>query len=667
MEIKEEIEKLREEIREHDYRYYVLSLPVISDYEYDQLLSRLKRLESEHPELITADSPTQRVSGKPLDEFLKVAHKIPMLSLDNTYSFGEVLEFIERVKKGLGFEPELVCELKIDGVGVSLVYENGIFTRGITRGDGNVGDDITMNLKTISSLPLRLIGKAGEYLEVRGEVYLPKGGLDIINEERIKENLPPFVNTRNAASGSLHLLDPSIVAKRPLRIFIHTLGSSTLPYKTHYDALNSFLQFGLPVNPNFIITKDTSKIKEYYDIWEKSSKSLDYDTDGVVLKVNQYELQNLLGTTARSLRYATAFKFKAEEASTRLLDIKIQVGRTGCLTPVAILEPVKLAGAIISRATLHNEDEIKKKDIRIGDRVIVERSGDVIPKVIGVIPSPKRNKPYEFPKTCPVCNSPVVRQEDEARIYCTGIGCSAQIKRRIEYFASRSCLDIDGLGERVVSQLVDYGLLKRIEDIYKLKKENLASLPGWASKKAENLINAIIESKKKPLNRLINGLGIPGVGSTTSILLEETFGSLDNLMKASYEDLISIYEIGSRTAEGIISFFSQEDVIKLIKALKDYGLNMESKEKKELPYKEKEFVITGTIPGITRDSLKKTIEELGGIVKESISKKTSYLIVGEKPGGKLKEAEKMNIPIIDGNSFTTELLPNLNKKISVTY
>ncbi|MEW6679897.1 MAG: NAD-dependent DNA ligase LigA [bacterium] len=649
--IKEEIEKLREEIRYHDYRYYALSLPVISDYEYDQLLLRLKRLEEENPEFITEDSPTQRVSGKPLDEFLKVRHRIPMLSLDNTYSFEEVLEFMERVKRALGFSPEWVVELKIDGVGVSLIYENGVFTRGITRGDGNVGDDITLNLKTIAGLPLKLFGNFPEYLEVRGEVYLPKKGLEIINEERIKENLPQFANTRNAASGSLHLLDPSIVAKRPLRIFVHTLSESSIPYKTHYQALDSFFRFGLPVNPNFILSKDISQIQTYCKVWEEKSKALDYDTDGVVLKVNQYELQGILGTTARSPRYATAFKFKAEQATTKLLDIKIQVGRTGCLTPVAILEPVSLAGAKISRATLHNEDEIKKKDIRIGDRVMVERSGDVIPKVIGVIPAKKRNEPYKFPKTCPVCNAPVVRKEDEARIYCTGINCQAQIKRRIEYFASRGCLDIDGLGERVVSQLVDCGLLKGIEDIYKLKKEDLISLPLWALKKAENLISAIEKSKKMPLNRLINGIGIPCVGSTTSILLEEKFGSLDNLMKASYDELISIYEIGPKTANEIISFFSQEDVQKLIKALKDYGLNLEKGEKERLALTGKEFVITGAISGITRNELKRIIEELGGMVKESVSKKTSYLIVGEKPGSKLHQAKRLNIPIISAGEF----------------
>ncbi len=669
--VRHQIEKLKEEIRRHDYKYYILAQPEISDYEYDQLLRELKHLEKQHPQLITPTSPTQRVSGKPLDKFAKGTHRIPMLSLDNTYSFEEMSEFIERVKRGLGFEPEWVCELKIDGVGVSLIYENGVFVRGITRGDGNVGDDVTMNIRTISSLPLKLIGDFPEYLEVRGEVFIPKRGLLMINEERIKENLAPFANTRNAASGSLHLLSSSIVAKRGLRLFVHTLGESryfllhkkyevlatseqilsNCLWQTHYQALNSFLGFGLPVNSNFTLVKDISEIKEYCTIWEKKSTSLDYDTDGVVVKVNQYDFQKSLGQTSRSPRYAIAFKFTAEKALTRLLDIKIQVGRRGCLTPVAILEPVKLAGATISRATLHNEDEIKKKDIRIGDNVFVERSGDVIPKVMSVVPAEKRNKPYEFPKTCPVCNSPVVRYEDEARIYCTGLNCPAQIKRRIEYFVSKSSLDIDGLGEKIVEQLVDCGLIKKIEDIYALKKEDLARLAGWGEKSAENLINAIEKSKKKPLNRLINSLGIPCVGSTTAILLEERFGSLDNLVKASYEGLVSIYEIGPKTASAIISFFASQDVAKLIENLKKYGVNMEKEGKKERPYKDMEFVITGVIPDMTRDKAKTFIEKLGGIVKENVSKKTSYLIVGENPGSKLEIAKKLNIPIIEGREF----------------
>lgn len=650
MAIKEEIEKIREEIRFHDYRYYVLSSPIISDYEYDKLFARLKMLEEENPHFITADSPTQRVSGRPLDVFQKITHKIPMLSLDNTYSFEGIVEFIERVKRGLGFAPEWALELKIDGVGVSLTYENGVFTRGLLRGDGKTGDDITLNLKTIPSLPLKLIGDFPEYLEVRGEVYLPKAGLTTINKERIKENLPPFANTRNAASGSLHLLDPSIVAKRPLRIFIHTLGFSSFPYKTHNEALESFFNFGLCCVPHRVLAKDIKEIEAYCKEWEEKSRSLDYDADGVVIKVNDYSLQRKLGITSRSPRYAVAFKFKAERAITRLLDIKIQVGRTGCLTPVAILEPVKLAGATISRATLHNEDEIKRKDIRCGDNVIVERSGDVIPKIVDVIKEKKREKPYLFPKTCPVCNAPVVRFSYEARSYCTGINCPAQIKRIIEYFASSDCLDIDGLGEKVVSQLIDAGMIKKIQDIYELKKEDLIKLEGWKDKSADNLIESIKESKKRPLHRLINGLGIPYVGSATSIILEQRFSSLDLLMEASYDELISIDEIGPKTAESIISFFRRADVRKLIKDLKSYGLNIK-KEKKDNIYQGKQFVITGTIPGITRDKLKELIEERGGIVKEHISKRIDYLIVGEKPGGKLKEAERLNIPIISGNSF----------------
>ncbi len=656
--VKDEIENLKELIRYYDYKYYIEGQPEISDYEYDMLVKKLKDLEEKYPEFITGDSPTQRVSGFVQEEFSHVRHKIPMLSLDNAYSFDELDDFIERVRKNLRFIPEFTVELKIDGVGVSLIYEKGIFTRGITRGDGTTGDDITLNLKTISSLPLKLLGTPPEYLEVRGEVYLTKKGFCLINEERIKENLPTFASTRNAAAGSLHLLDPREVTRRPLRIFLHTLAESSFPFQTHHEALKSFLKFGLPVEPNFSLTKTAAEIKEYCKVWENKAKDLDYDTDGVVVKVNSYEYHKRLGWTSKAPRYAVAFKFTPEQATTKLLDIKIQVGRTGCLTPVAILDPVRLSGAIISRATLHNEDEVKKKDIRIGDSVIIERSGDVIPKVIVCIPAKKRNLPFSFPKTCPVCGAPVVRKEEEARNYCTGMNCQAQLKRKIEYFASRPCLDIEGLGEKNVSQLVDCGLLKKIQDIYTLKKEDIVNLPRWDEKSSKNLIDAIKRSKKMPLNRLICALGIPNIGSATSKVLEERFGSLRNLMNASYEELISINEIGEKTAVSIIQFLSQDDVSKLIEDLEVFGVCMEAvKEERPLPYKDIIVVITGTIPGMTRDEIKAKFESLGGVVSDSVSKKISYLVVGEEPGEtKLKKAKELNIPIINGEEFIKKFL-----------
>ena len=689
MQAKDRIEELRRVIGYHDYKYYQASQPEISDYEYDLLLSKLKGLEAQYPELITPDSPTQRVAGFVQEGFSQVRHKTPMLSLDNTYSFDELSEFIERVKRTLKREPEWVCELKIDGVGVSLEYENGVFVRGATRGDGEVGDDITLNVKTIANLPLRLLSTPPDYLCVRGEVYLGKKGLFALNERRLKEGLSAFANTRNAAAGSLHLLDPRVVASRPLRLFIHTKGESSERFSSHYEALKSFLSFGLPVNPNFILVKNAMEIQDYCKRWEEMRETLDIDIDGVVVKVNSFSDQEALGSTSRSPRFAAAFKFKAERATTKLLDILIQVGRTGALTPVAILEPVRLSGVMISRATLHNEDEIRRKDIRVGDRVIVERSGDVIPKVIEVIPADQRSKPFIFPTNCPICGQRTERKDNEAKVYCTGKDCLGQLKKRIEYFAKRDCMDIEGLGEKVVAQLIDNGLISDLPDIYHLKKESLLELEGWQEKSATNLINAIEKSKERPLNRLISALGISHVGTALAFTLAEAFGSISKLAVASYDELINLPDIGPKVAESILSFFSQDKTKALAKTLSDIrdelinlpdigpsvagGILSQDKTKalaKTLSdvgiegsnqggkaIKGKQFVITGTLPGISRDEAKRLIESLGGQLKDSVSKRIDFLIVGESPGSKLREAEKLGIKIMRPEEFVKKISP----------
>jgi DNA ligase (NAD+) len=657
---KARIEELKELIRYHDYKYYVEAQPEISDYEYDQLMKELIELEKAHPECITKDSPTQRVSGTPLEEFTSVPHQIPMLSLDNTYSIEELKEFHQRIVRWLGKEEiEYVAELKIDGVGVSLRYENGIFVQGLTRGDGEVGDDITLNLRTIHTIPLRLNNPID--IEVRGEVYMDLAGFEKLNQERIASGEAPFANTRNATAGSLHLLDPKIVAQRPLNIFIHSLGLVEEGlFKTHYETLKKLESLGLVVNSNYKLCKGIDEVINYCQECEQMKDKLGYDVDGMVIKVNSLQEQKRLGFTARSPRWAIAFKFTAEQATTLLKEIRIQVGRTGALTPVAILEPVKLAGAKISRATLHNEDEIRRKDIRVGDRVIIERSGDVIPKVVGVVKAEERGEKFEFPKTCPVCGAEVYRPEGEARSFCTGINCPAQLKRRIEFFASRTCMDIEGLGTKVVEQLVEKGFLKELTDIYSLKehRERLETLEGWGTKSVDNLINNIELSKTRSFDRLINALGVPQVGAQTAHTLANRFQTIDRLMDAKEEELLEIEDIGPKVANSIVNFFRQPQTIQLISKLKETGVNLGTPTTTPtipLPYEGKEFVITGSLKYYTRQQAEELIRRLGGKASSSVSKKTSFLIVGEKPGSKLDKAKKLGITQITAEEFEAEL------------
>ncbi|MDI6735031.1 MAG: NAD-dependent DNA ligase LigA [bacterium] len=662
-----QISKLRKSIRYHDYKYYVQAQPEISDYEYDQLMKKLIELESAHPECITQDSPTQRVSGMPLKGFISVPHRVPMLSLDNTYSFDEIREFHQRVVKLLTKEPEYVAELKIDGVGVSLRYEDGVFVQGLTRGDGESGDDITLNLRTIHTIPLRL--NKPVTLEVRGEVYMDKKGFERVNQERLVRNEPPFANTRNAAAGSLHLLDPKIIAQRNLNIFIHSLAQfEGQILETHSDTLTEFQILGLAVNPDYKLCRGIEEVISCCWEWEEKRKGLSYDVDGIVIKVNSLAEQKRLGFTARSPRWAVAFKFTAEAATTSLKDIVVQVGRTGALTPVAILEPVELTGVTISRATLHNEDEIKRKDIRIGDKVIVERSGDVIPKVIGVVPAKERGKPYEFPETCPVCGAKVYRLKGEAKSFCTNVNCPAQIKRKIEYFASRGCLDIEGLGTKVVDLLVEKGFIREVADIYWLKdhRSELEALEGWGEKSVDNLLNNIELSKNRPLDRLINAFGILHVGAQTANSLASKFVVLEALMVATQEELLEIEDIGTKVATCITNFFKQPQTQTLLAKLKKAGVNSPNSTLKKgvrglspiarpMPYAGKEFVITGSLSHYSRQEAEELIRKLGGKASSSVGKKTTFLVVGENPGSKLEKAEKSGIPQIKAEEFEAEL------------
>ncbi len=665
-EIINEIDALREDIRSHDYKYYVEASPIISDYEYDQLLHRLIELEKAYPELITIDSPTQRVSGKPLEVFAPVTHKTPMLSLDNTYSIEELEGFNRRVCKGLGVdEVEYVVELKIDGVGVCLIYQNGQFYQGASRGDGTTGDDITLNLRTIRQIPLsiNLFSPDLINIEVRGEVYMFKSGLNQLNAMRVSTGETPFANTRNATAGSLHLLNPQIVVQRPLGIFIHSAGYiENAIFSTYSETIDTFVKMGLPVIPYRKICYGISDVIDYCNEWEGKYKDLDYDVDGMVIKVNLCKYQKLLGNTAKSPRWAIAYKFKAQRAQTKLKEIIIQVGRTGALTPVAILEPIPLAGVIISRATLHNEDEIRRIDIRVGDDLIVERSGEVIPKIIGVIPAVYRNSPFEFPDKCPQCGADVFREEGEAKSFCTGVACPAQLRRRIEYFASRTGMDIVGLGSKIVDELVEDGIVTNIIDIYTLKDnidkiEGLLKKKGWGKRSVENLLESIEASRTRPLDKLINALGIFHVGSKMAQVLADKFGSIEALSNVGYNELITIPDVGEKTAKSIHTFFSQSQTKELIDRLKEMGVSICSKIEVGDQFADKEFVITGSLKRYTRLEAEAIIQKYGGRASSRVNKRTDYLIVGEKPGGKLADAIRLGISQLTEDEFLA-LLPS---------
>jgi DNA ligase (NAD+) len=662
-EIKRKVEKLREEIRHHDYCYYVLNQPEISDKEYDDLVRGLKQLEEQYPELITPDSPTQRVGEKPLAGFKTVKHRVPMLSLDNTYSAEEIKGWAERVNKGLPKEKvEYVVELKIDGVGVSLTYKKGVFVEGATRGDGIVGDDITQNLKTIKSIPLRFFpthpSQLPDLIEVRGEVYMEKSEFEKLNIEKKKKGEALFANPRNAAAGSLKLLDSRLTAQRRLNCFIHSFGTleGGKVYKTHWEFLQSAKRLGLRINPEVKLCKDIEEVISYCGDWEKNRGELSYEIDGMVIKVNSLDQQERLGYTMRSPRWAIAYKFPAQQATTTLKDIILQVGRTGVITPVAVLEPVECGGVTISRATLHNFDEIKRLDVRIGDRVIVERAGEVIPKIVKVVESVRKSRSeiFKLPERCPECGGRITKEKEEEVAYrCLNPSCPAQLERGLVHFASRNAMDIDGLGESVVEQLVRKEMVKDFADIYSLKKEDFLKLELFADKRAQNLLDAIEESKNRPLSRLLFALGIRHVGEKAAETLAEEFGSIDRLMEAKEEELERIPEVGPALAGSVREFFQQKEIKELINRLKKAGLNMVEERVERGPQilAGKTFVFTGELKSYSRTEAEEWVKNLGGKASSSVSRKTSYVVVGESPGSKYEEAKRLGIPILSEEGF----------------
>ena len=657
-EAKKRIEWLRKEIWRHNYLYYVLNKPEISDEEYDKLMDELRKLEEKFPEFITPDSPTQRVGAPPAKEFKAVKHVKPMLSLDTARDEEEIRAFDRRIKKELGVdEVEYVAEPKLDGLSVELIYEDGKYVRGSTRGDGIEGEDVTENIRTIRAVPLVLRDDEIPYpkkLAVRGEVIMHIKDFEEFNRELIQKGEEPLANPRNAAAGSLRRLDPRETAQRPLDIFFYEImhyEANGIKIESQWDALQTLKKWGLKINPYVKLCKNIDDAIKYHDEMEKIREDLEYEIDGVVIKVNKFEYQEALGVKTRSPRWAIAYKFPPRKEETQILDIMVQVGRTGILTPVALLKPVDVKGVTVSRATLHNEDYIKEKDIRIGDWVRIARAGDVIPEVIEVIKEKRigNEKEFSMPKECPVCGSHVVREGAYYR--CTGgLSCPAQLKRSIAHFASKNAMDIEGLGGKTVDLLVEKGLIKRISDIYRLTKRDLMRIPRFAEKSAKNLIEAIEKSKNRGLARLIFALGIPNVGEHTARLLAEKFKSIDKLMKATEAELLAIKEIGPETASSIVNFFNEEKNRKEIEELKKLGIKMEYEEE-EGKLKGKVFVFTGSLKDFSREEAKEIVEKLGGIVSNSVSKNVDYVVVGEKPGSKYEKAKELGLKIINEEEF----------------
>lgn len=653
-EAKKRIKKLREKIKYHEKKYYVDNDPQISDYEFDLLIKELEELEAKFPELITPESPTQRVGEQPLEGFISVEHRTPMLSLDNCYTVEELREFEERIRRIIPHQKiDYVVELKIDGLGISAIYRRGKYTQAVTRGDGFRGDDVTPNVKTIRSLPLEIDDL--REIEVRGEIYLPFASFQKINREREEQGEPLFANPRNAAAGSLRLLDPRVVARRNLDLFLYYIFVEGKELETQWENLQMLKKLGFKTNPHARLCSSLEEVISYWEEWTAKRDSLDYDVDGVVIKVNSTEQRTVLGSTAKFPRWAISFKFPARQATTKINDIIVQVGRTGALTPVAILEPVKLSGITISRSTLHNEDEIRRKDIRVGDYVLIERSGDVIPKVVSVMKERRTGKErkFAFPTRCPVCHSETFKPEGEAISRCTNPSCPAKLRESLLHFASRRAMHIEGLGEAVLDQLLEKKLVKNIPDLYALKQEDLVNLERMGPKSSQNLLDEIEKSKQRGLDRLIYALGIRFVGERTAQTLAAHFRSLDNLTRASYEDLIQVEDVGPKVAESIVFFFRQPENTELLRKLKEAGLPFTSKEEKpgEKLLSGLTFVLTGKLVTLTREEAAEMIEERGGKISSSVSSKTNYVVVGESPGSKLTKARSLGIPTIDEKEF----------------
>lgn len=658
----ERIDRLKSQIRLHDYRYYVLADPTVSDAEYDRLVQSLLHLEKEFPHLVTLDSPTQRVGGEPIPGFTQVEHKSQMLSLSNCYSNGELLDFDRRIRELFGDNPEYVCELKIDGVAVSLTYQNRQLKLAATRGNGFVGDDITENVRTIRSIPLTVPDFPLNDIEVRGEIYYPLAEFRRMNEQREQDGLKTFMNPRNGAAGTLKLLDSREVAKRPLRFWAYLLQSEDLSCETHAETLELLSEHHFPVIPHWKLMTSTEDVANYWQRWNREHFDLPFDTDGIVVKLNSLSGQVDLGSTAKSPRWAVAYKYSAQMAVTTLNDITWQVGRTGTVTPVAELEPVLLMGTTVSRATLHNMDEIERLGVRIGDKVKLKKGGDVIPKITQVILSDRKDDsaPVKVPEICPICGKPLVRDEGGIAIRCPNWLCPARVTGRIIHFASRGGMDIEGLGERTVELLVKSGLVLDAGDLYNLKQEDIESLPGLAELSAENLIKGIADSGKKSFDRLLFALGIPYVGIGVARILAASYNGIDALRSAEVEELEAIPGIGSKIARSILDFFNQTQNRKLIAKLSQAGIKGESRvtASAEKILDGNSFVLTGSLETYSRDQAGEEIRIRGGRVVSSISRKTDYLLVGANPGSKLQKAEKLGVTIIDESAFSELIQKN---------
>ncbi|HRV19945.1 MAG TPA: NAD-dependent DNA ligase LigA [Anaerohalosphaeraceae bacterium] len=656
--IRKQIERLREEIRRHDVLYYVHNAPEISDREYDNLFAELKRLEKEHPELITPDSPTQRVSEQPVEGFATVAHAVPMLSIDNTYSEGELRDFDRRIAKGLeGGDYEYTVELKIDGLAVSLRYEKGRLVQGATRGDGRRGDDVTANIRTIRAVPLTLEGDGlPDVLEIRGEVYMSKKAFAQLNAAKAAAGEPEFANPRNAAAGSLKLLDARITAGRKLSFFAYALGQVSRPLaQTHYESLQKLRSFGLPVNPH---TQKAANIDEVIAIcrsWEGRKDKLDYPIDGMVIKVNRYDQQDRLGLTGRAPRWCIAYKFAAEQAETVVESISVQVGKTGILTPVANLKPVKLAGTTVKRASLHNFDLLQKLDVRCGDTVIIEKAGEIIPQVVDVKIQQRHlfdSRPFEIPTACPACGGRVKKDDSGVYLRCVNADCPAQLKERLEYFAGKGQMDIDTLGPALIDQLIRAGLVKSFADLYRLRFDQLVQLERMGDKSAANVLDSIEKSKHADLWRLIAALGIRNVGGQTAQILADEFGSLEALMNASVERLTEIEQIGPVVAESIYEYLHNPANIRVIRQMLAAGVSpTPPKPKASAVLAGQTIVVTGTLKHFTRQQIEQTIKDHGGKTSSSVSKKTSFVLAGQDPGSKLEKARRLGVEILDEDQF----------------
>ncbi len=654
MSVEKRVIELRKLIEFHNQKYYVEDNPQISDFEYDRLYRELEDLESQRQDLITPDSPTQRVGGQPLEGFNKVVHEIRMQSLMDVFSFEELISFDKRVREALGGQPEYVVEKKIDGLSVSLEYQNGLLSCGSTRGDGYIGEDVTQNLKTIKSIPLRLSKEELGLLEVRGEVFIAKNDFLAINEEQEESGLPLFANPRNAAAGSLRQLDSKITAKRKLDIYVFNIQRiAGQEFKTHSETLEFLKSLGFKTSPLYKVCKNIDEVIEEIKSIEENRGEFSFEIDGAVIKVNSLDQRDILGSTTKAPKWAVAYKYPAEKKQTIIKDIWTNVGRTGVLTPNAILEPVRLAGTTVGRATLHNMDYIKDKDIRIGDTVWVQKAGDIIPEVVEVVFEKRTGEEQEFEmdRMCPKCGSEVVREEGEAAYRCTGIECPAKLFRSIVHFASRDAMNIDGLGPAIIETLMDKGLVKDIADLYYLKDnvEEIVQIERMGEKSTDNLLKSIEKSKKNNIDRLIFGFGIRHIGLRAAQLLSSNFVSMDELFKAEYEDIIKIDEFGGKMAESLIVFFKQEQTHHLIEKLRRAGVNLKSSGKKQLVdnrFEGKTFVLTGTLPTYSRNDAKKIIESYGGKVSGSVSKKTDFVLAGEEAGSKLDKANALGIAII---------------------